>query len=92
MAQEAATIKLGVVGLSVASGLVLPAARAMPQVELVAGADLNPPGYYSAYMEQAVSGFQERYGARGYASIEALCNDPDVNTVWVATPNQFHCP
>ena len=83
MAQEAATIKLGVVGLSVASGLVLPAARAMPQVELVAGADLNP---------QAVAGFQERYGARGYGSIEALCNDPDVNTVWVATPNQFHCP
>ena len=83
MAQEAATIKLGVVGLSVASGLVLPAARAMPQVELVAGADLNP---------QTVAGFQERYGARGYASIEALCNDPDVNTVWVATPNQFHCP
>jgi len=24
-----------------------------------------------------------------YTSIEALCDDPDIDTVWIATPNTF---
>jgi phthalate 4,5-cis-dihydrodiol dehydrogenase len=83
MTTSARTLNVGVVGLGLAATVVMPAMVAMPQVNLVAGADTNP---------RALQAFQERYGARTYASIEALCDDPDVNTIWVATPNPLHCP
>ncbi len=77
------TLQLGVVGLGVAAASVLPAAEAMPQVQLVAGADVNP---------KALEIFRSKYGKQAYSSIEALLDDPEVNTVWIATPNVFHCP
>jgi phthalate 4,5-cis-dihydrodiol dehydrogenase len=56
---------------------------AMPHVNLIAGADINP---------RALQAVQEKYGAQTYSSIEALCDDPAIDTVWIATPNTFHCP
>src|SRR5688572_14033687 len=76
-------IKLGVVGIGVAAASVLPAAEAMPQVELVAGADVNP---------KALDVFRSKYGKKTYDSIEALVDDPEINTVYIATPNVYHCP
>jgi phthalate 4,5-cis-dihydrodiol dehydrogenase len=52
-----------------------------PQIELVAGADVN---------SRVLETFQERYGARVYDSVEKLCADPDVEAVWISTPNKFH--
>jgi len=46
-------------------------------------ADVNP---------RALQVFREKYGARTYSSIEALCADPDIDAVWIATPNTCHCP
>jgi phthalate 4,5-cis-dihydrodiol dehydrogenase len=83
MTTPARTLNVGVVGLGLAAAGVMPAMVAMPQVNLVAGADINP---------RALQAFQEQYGAKGYSSIEALCDDPDVDTVWIATPNTCHCP
>ena len=83
MTTQARTLNVGVVGLGLAAAGVIPAMVAMPQVNLVAGADINP---------RALQAFQEQYGARVYSSIEALCDDPDVDTVWIATPNTCHCP
>ena len=40
---------------------------------------------------EALRSFQERYGGRGYDSVEKLCQDPDVEVIWVSTPNQYHC-
>ena len=28
----------------------------------------------------------------GQSSIEALCEDPEVDAVWIATPTTLHCP
>jgi phthalate 4,5-cis-dihydrodiol dehydrogenase len=36
--------------------------------------------------------FKATYGVKTYASIEALCDDPDIDAVWIATPNTCHCP
>ena len=77
------TLNVGVVGLGQAATMVIPAMVAMPNVNLVAGADVNP---------RALQAFQERYGARTYPSMEELCDDPAIDTVWIATPNTFHCP
>src|SRR6266571_1850630 len=83
MTTQARTLNVGVVGLGLAAASVMPAMVAMPQVNLVAGVDINP---------RALQVFKEKYGAKTYSSIEALCNDPDIDTVWIATPNTFHCP
>lgn len=83
MTTQSRTLNVGVVGLGAAAVGVVPAMVAMPNVNLVAGADINP---------RALQAFQEKYGAKTYSSIEALCDDPDIDTVWIATPNMFHCP
>jgi phthalate 4,5-cis-dihydrodiol dehydrogenase len=80
---NARPLRMGVVGLGQGAGGVMPSMAAMPEIDLIAGADLNP------VMRR---GFEERYaGARAYDSITALCKDPNVEAVWVSTPNRFHC-
>ena len=46
-----------------------------------AAADLRP---------HALEVFAKRYSARMYGSVDDLCRDPEVEAVWVATPNQYH--
>ncbi|MEP6998300.1 MAG: Gfo/Idh/MocA family oxidoreductase, partial [Betaproteobacteria bacterium] len=71
----------GVAGLGRAFTLMLPTLTADPRVRLVAGADSRP---------EATRRFAGEFGARAYASVEALCADDDVDVVYVATPHQFH--
>ena len=38
------------------------------------------------------AGFVERFpGTRAYATVPELCADPEIEAVWVATPNKYHC-
>src|SRR5581483_426055 len=78
----ARTLRIGIAGLGVGSAMVIPSIERMPITELVAAADTRP---------EARAQFVERHGGRAYASVAELCADPDVDVVWVATPNQFHC-
>jgi len=79
---EAPALRLGVAGLGVASTMFLPGVEAYPQARIVAAADRRA---------SALAAFEQRYGARVYDTIEELCADPNVDVVWIATPNQFHC-
>jgi phthalate 4,5-cis-dihydrodiol dehydrogenase len=79
---KAEPLRLGVAGLGVASTLFLPGIAGHADTKIVAAADLR---------EGALDVFRNRFGGRTYTSIEALCEDPDVDVIWVATPNQFHC-
>jgi phthalate 4,5-cis-dihydrodiol dehydrogenase len=74
-------LKLGAAGLGRAFDLMAPALAADPRVALVAGADPRP---------QARAGFESRFGAKAYPSVEALCADPAVQAVYVATPHEHH--
>jgi phthalate 4,5-cis-dihydrodiol dehydrogenase len=76
------TLKVGVAGLGVGSAMIIPTIERMPETELVAAADIRP---------EAIRAFEQRYEGRGYDSVEALCADPEVDVVWVATPNNLHC-
>lgn len=78
---EPSPLRVGVAGLGFGSTEYLPVLETMPEIKLVAGADLRP---------QALEAFEKRYGGRTYDSVEALCKDPDVEAVWVSTPNQLH--
>lgn len=76
-------VKLGIVGIGVGASEILPAMESMPQIQLVAGADINP---------RVLESFQQRYGARVYDGIEKLCGDPEVEAIWISTPNKFDAP
>ncbi len=77
-----AVLKVGVAGLGFGSTEFMPTLERLPQIELVAAADSLRP--------HALRAFESRYGGRGYGSVEELCADPDVEAVWISTPNQFH--
>ena len=76
-------LKLGIVGIGVGASEILPAMEQIPEFKLVAAADINP---------RVLETFRQRYGAKTYDSVEKMCVDPDVEAVWVSTPNKFHAP
>ncbi|MDA1175085.1 MAG: Gfo/Idh/MocA family oxidoreductase, partial [Chloroflexi bacterium] len=75
------TLRFGVVGIGNAGGGVLATMRKEPNVEAVAVADLRP---------HAREAFEREFGGTAYASMEELCADPNVDAIWVATPNPLH--
>ena len=80
----AKTLRMGIIGIGVGATQIMPNIDAMDNMEIVAGADLNP---------RVRDVFGSRYpDAKVYDSAEGLCADPDVDAVWVATPNNFHSP
>src|SRR5687767_13816790 len=80
--QPTRRMKVGIAGLGVGANAVVKAMEQAPFMDLVAAADVRP---------QALAAFQQRYGGKGYDSVEGLANDPDVEVIWVSTPNKFHC-
>jgi phthalate 4,5-cis-dihydrodiol dehydrogenase len=76
-----APLRVGVAGLGFGATEFLPSLEQMPQIRIVAGADVRP---------QALQAFTRRYGGKVYDKVEDLCTDPDVEAIWIATPNQFH--
>jgi phthalate 4,5-cis-dihydrodiol dehydrogenase len=81
MASEERKLRIGVAGLGRAFTVMLPTFTTDPRVALVAAADPRP---------EARARFAADFPARIYATVEALCADPDVEIVYVATPHQYH--
>jgi len=74
-------LRMGVAGLGRAFTVMLPTLLADRRVELVAAADPRP---------EATQRFAAEFGARAYDGVEALCANPDVEVVYVATPHEHH--
>ncbi len=74
-------LRVGAAGLGRAFTLMLPTLRADPRVRLAAGTDPRP---------EAGARLAAEFGARVHADVAALCADPDVDLVYVATPHQHH--
>lgn len=75
------TIGIGAAGLGRAFSLMAPTLAADPHVELVAAADPRA---------EARRQFEAEFKGRAYATVEDLCADAAVETVYIATPHQFH--
>jgi phthalate 4,5-cis-dihydrodiol dehydrogenase len=76
-----ARLKLGVAGLGRAFALMAPTFAADPRVALVAAADPRP---------EARDRFERDFGGKAFDTVEALCADPAVEVVYVATPHELH--
>lgn len=74
-------LRLGVLGLGRAFTLMVPTFAQDQRVRLVAGFDPR---------ESARAAFAATFGGRPAASAEAVCTDPAVEWVYVATPHQMH--
>ncbi len=68
-------------GLGVASTQILPPIAALPYIKITAAADLRG---------DALEKFRETYRGETFASVEALCESPNVDAVYIATPSQLH--
>ena len=74
-------LRLGMAGLGVASTQILPPIAKLPFIKITAAADRRA---------DAVAKFREQYKAEGYTSVEELCASPNVDAVYIATPNSLH--
>lgn len=74
-------IALGVIGLGRAFTLMLPTFMQDQRIRLVAGTDPR------ASARQLL---QDEFGARAHNSAEALCKNPEVELVYIASPHQYH--
>jgi len=75
------SLRFGIVGVGRAAAASVPAIVRNPNTEVVAAADTNA---------DVLQSFAQRYSTRTYPTIEALCDDPDVDAVYIATPTQLH--
>jgi phthalate 4,5-cis-dihydrodiol dehydrogenase len=74
-------LRIGVAGLGRAFTLMVPTFTGDTRVELVAAATQRP---------EARKKFAEDFSARAYETVAELCDDPDVDVVYIATPHQLH--
>jgi phthalate 4,5-cis-dihydrodiol dehydrogenase len=76
-------LRLGIAGIGIAAAQVLPnIASIADTVRLTAVADIR---------SDALRAFGAKHpGVLLFDSVEALCASPDVDVVWISTPNEFH--
>lgn len=79
--QSEQPLRIGVAGLGAVSRQVLEGFARAQGVVLGAAADLRP---------EARKKFEQRYGRPVYDNIETLCLAPEIDAVWIATPNELH--
>ena len=81
MSPPTRVLRIGVVGLGRAFTLMLPTFLNDARVQLVAACDPLP---------QARAQFERDFGTPAHEDVQALCADPRVEVVYVASPHQFH--
>lgn len=76
-----ARLRMGVLGLGMAGGVMLPVIAAHEGVALAAAADLNP---------QLRERFATQHALPAFDSAEQLLTSPEIDAVYIGTPHQFH--
>ena len=76
-------IRMGVIGIGAGASGMVPVFAKHPGFRWVAGADVN---------EEVLDAFGRDYEAKTYTDAEELCKDPNVDAVYIASPNRWHMP
>ena len=77
----AEVLRLGFAGLGMAAGHLLTEIEKLPYVRLSAAADLRT---------HALERFQQEFKGETFNSVEEMCQSPNVDAVYVATPHELH--
>jgi len=80
-AQSNPVLNLGIIGLGGGASQMIPAFSRHPGLGIRAAADID---------QEQLDKFHSEFEGDTYLSAEGLCNDPNVDVVYIATPNQFH--
>ena len=75
------TLRVGLAGLGSVSRTILYNIQNIENVQLTAVADVR---------QEPRDRAKAQYGVETYDSVEAMCESPNVDAVWVCTPNLFH--
>ncbi|MEA2641874.1 MAG: phthalate 4,5-cis-dihydrodiol dehydrogenase, partial [Chloroflexota bacterium] len=81
MAATRAVLRVGIAGIGVGGSGLMRAFEGRDHLQLAAVADTR---------ESALDRFRREFEAEAYNSVEAMCESPNVDAVWVSTPNHFH--
>src|SRR5438309_516601 len=75
-------LKVGVAGLGLGAARIVYEMKASADMDLIAAADNDP---------ETLARFQSVFpDVKTYDSVDKLAADPDVEAVWLATPNGLH--
>jgi phthalate 4,5-cis-dihydrodiol dehydrogenase len=75
-------LRVGLAGLGAASAQILPCFDEVKGVRLAAAADVRA---------EARDAFTKAYKLPAFDTVEAMCRSPDLDLIWIATPNTLHC-
>jgi phthalate 4,5-cis-dihydrodiol dehydrogenase len=76
------TLRVGLAGLGRVSQQIIRGFAGVEGVALAAAADLRA---------EARERFATAHGLPVFATVEAMCESPEVDAIWVGTPNPLHC-
>lgn len=74
-------LRFGIAGIGSGASNLLAGFKRNPRVQVTAAADVR---------KEAVDAFGREFGCEVYYSVEDMCKSPNVDAVWVATPNHLH--
>ena len=77
----APTLNVGLAGLGSVSRTVLGNVDKVPNVKLTAVADVR---------QEPLDRVASDYDVETFTSVEAMCASPNVDAIWICTPNMFH--
>lgn len=80
-------VRFGIVGTGRISDWVLKGASQDPRIKVTAVCSRT-----AAAAEAFIKRNELAHGAKIYLSVEEMANDPEVDAVYIGTPNQTHCP
>jgi len=76
-------LRWGIAGIGAGASNLLQGFGRNPHVKVTAAADIRA---------DALETFGREWGVETFSSVEALAESPNVDVVWVATPNHLHAP
>ncbi len=74
-------LRWGIAGIGSGASNLLGGFSRNPHVKITAAADIR---------KEAVEAFGREFNCETYLSVEEMCKSPNVDAVWVSTPNHLH--
>lgn len=75
------SLAVGIAGLGGGAREMIETMETNPSIKISAAADVDP---------DQLERFRNRFGTPTYSSVFEMCQDPDIDAIYIATPNRFH--